>query len=65
MSTRGPWRRQRRRHFDRHGCIMKDVSEVAERLWQWLNAGNLEKSIEGYVFAAQEQALPQLGFLRP
>ena len=50
MSTRGPWRRQRRRHFDRNGCIMKDVSEVAERLWQWLNAGNLEKSIEGYVF---------------
>ena len=65
MSTRGPWRRQRRRHFDRNGCIMKDVSEVAERLWQWLKAGNLEKSIEGFFFSVQEQALPQLGFLRP
>lgn len=28
-----------------------------ERLWQWLRAGYLGKRTEGYVFAAQEQAL--------
>ena len=37
---------------------MRDVSEVAdERSWQWLRAGYLGKGTEGFVFAAQEQAL--------
>ena len=37
---------------------MRDVSKVADaRSWQWLRAGYLEKGTEGYVFAAQKQAL--------
>ena len=41
-----------------HGKFMRDVSEVAdERSWQWLRAGYLGKGTEGFVFAAQEQAL--------
>ena len=36
----------------------RDVSKVADaRLWQWLRVGYLGKGREGYVFAAQEQAL--------
>lgn len=41
-----------------HGKFMRDVSEVAdERSWQWLRAGYLGKGTEGFVCAAQEQAL--------
>ena len=41
-----------------HGKFMRDVSKVADaRSWQWLRAGYLGKGTEGYVFAAQEQAL--------
>ena len=40
------------------GPFEREVGEVAdERSWQWLRAGHLGKSTEGYVFAAQEQAL--------
>ena len=43
---------------------MRNVSEVADaRSWQWLRAGYLGKGTEGYVFAAQEQAL-QTRFFR-
>ena len=42
---------------------MRAVSEVAdERLWQWLRAWYLSKSMEGYVFTAQEQALQKRFF---
>ena len=38
--------------------IMRVVSEVAdERSWLRFRAGHLGKNTEGYVFAAQEQAL--------
>lgn len=41
-----------------HGKFLRDVKEVAdERSWQWLRAGYLNKGTEGYVCAAQEQAL--------
>ena len=41
-----------------HGEFMRDVSKVADaRSWQWLRAGYFGKGTEGYVFAAQEQAL--------
>ena len=41
-----------------HGKFLRDVSGVADpRSWQWLRAGYLGKGIEGYVCAAQEQAL--------
>ena len=45
---------------------MRDVSEVAdERLWQLLRAGFLGKSMKGYVFAVQEQALRTRFFSGP
>ena len=41
-----------------HGKFFRDVSEVADdRSWQWLRAGYLGKGTEGFVCAAQEQAL--------
>ena len=41
-----------------HGKFMRDVKDVADkRSWQWLRAGYLNKGTEGYVCAAQEQAL--------
>ena len=41
-----------------HGKFMRDVRDVADdRSWQWVRAGYLSKSTEGFVFAAQEQAL--------
>ena len=41
-----------------HGKFMRDVSKVADaRSWQWLRAGYLGKGTEGYVLAAQEQAM--------
>ncbi|KXJ19770.1 hypothetical protein AC249_AIPGENE21527 [Exaiptasia diaphana] len=53
--------KERRENFMQkrlHGKFMRDVSEVAdERSWQWLRAGYLGKGTEGFVFAAQEQAL--------
>ena len=41
-----------------HGKYFQDVKDVAdERSWQWIRSGNVAKSTEGFVFAAQEQAL--------
>ena len=42
-----------------HGKFFRDVRDVADgRSWQWVKAGYMAKSMEGFVFAAQEQALP-------
>ena len=41
-----------------HGKFFRSVSGVAdERSWQWLNGGYLTKATEGFILAAQEQAL--------
>ena len=41
-----------------HGMFFRKISGIAdERTWQWLNGGFLTKATEGYVMAAQEQAL--------
>ena len=41
-----------------HGRFFRKVSGVAdERSWQWLKAGYLTKATEGFISAAQEQAL--------
>ena len=41
-----------------HGKFLKDVEQVADnRSWQWVRGGYLAKSMEAFVFAAQEQAL--------
>ena len=42
-----------------HGKFFRDVREVAatERMFDWVKHGSVNKSTEGFVFAAQEQAL--------
>ena len=42
-----------------HGMFFRKISGIADerRNWQWLNGGFLTKATEGYVMAAQEQAL--------
>ena len=47
-----------------HGKFFADVERLveeggvdSERSWQWLKAGFLTKSTEGFIMAAQEQAL--------
>ena len=41
-----------------HGRILGDMKEVgSEESWQWLKAGYITKSMEGFIMAAQEQAL--------
>ena len=42
-----------------HGKFFRDVSEVAatENMFDWVKCGSVNKSTEGFVFAAQEQAL--------
>ena len=41
-----------------HGKFFQKVRDVAdERSWQWLNGGYLTKATEGFILAAQEQAL--------
>ena len=42
-----------------HGKFFRDVSGVApsEELFDWVKCGSVNKSTEGFVFAAQEQAL--------
>ena len=41
-----------------HGKFFKETKDVAdERSWQWLRRGSLYKTTEGYVCAAQENAL--------
>ena len=47
-----------------HGKFIADVERLveeegvdSERSWQWLKAGFLTKSSEGFIIAAQEQAL--------
>jgi hypothetical protein len=53
--------RERREELEEkvmHGKFFRDVKELAhERSWDWVKGGYLSKSTEGYVFAAQEQAL--------
>ena len=47
-----------------HGKFMRDVSKLVDaRSWLWLKADYLGKGTEGYVFAAQKQAL-QTRFFR-
>ena len=43
-----------------HGRFFRDVSEVgpSEDLFDWVKCGSVNKSTEGFIFAAQEQALP-------
>ena len=41
-----------------HGQFLRDVKEVAnERSWQWVRGGFLSKSVESFLFAAQEKVL--------
>jgi len=41
-----------------HGMFFRNVKDVADvRSWQWLGGGYVSKAIEGFVFAAQEQAI--------
>ena len=42
-----------------HGKFFRDVREVAatENMFDWVKCGSVNKSTEGFVFAAQEQAL--------
>ena len=41
-----------------HGKFFKETKDVAdEKSWQWLRGGSLYKTTEGYVCAAQENAL--------
>jgi hypothetical protein len=41
-----------------YSLYAKDTQDVADkRSWQWVCSGNIKKSMEGYLFAAQEQAL--------
>ena len=51
-----------------HGSFFNTIEELAEegvvdldRSWQWLKAGYLTKSTEGFIMAAQEQALRTKG----
>ena len=41
-----------------HGKVLGDMNEVGEKeTWQWLQGGYITKSMEGFIMAAQEQAL--------
>ena len=41
-----------------HGKILNDIEEVGTKdTWQWLQGGYITKSMEGFIVAAQEQAL--------
>ena len=41
-----------------HGKFWRDVRDIADkRSWQWMKAGYLGKNLEGFICAAQEQAL--------
>ena len=41
-----------------HGKVLGDIEEVGEKeSWQWLQGGYITKSMEGFIMAAQEQAL--------
>ena len=47
-----------RNEYLRRVKFFQKVSDVAdERSWQWLNGGYLTKATEGFILAAQEQAL--------
>ena len=51
-------REERLRGKKLHGKFFEDVKDVADkRSWQWIRSGSVVKSSEGFVFAAQEQAL--------
>ena len=41
-----------------HGKILGEMKDLGtERNWQWIKSGLVSKSVEGFMFAAQEQAL--------
>jgi len=41
-----------------HGRVLGDMEKVGTKeTWQWLQSGYLTKSMEGFIMAAQEQAL--------
>ena len=41
-----------------HGRVLGDMEEVGTKeTWQWLQGGYITKSMEGFIMAAQEQAL--------
>ena len=47
-----------------HGKFFRETKDVAdERSWQWLRRGSLYKTTEGYVCAAQENALATRNYL--
>ena len=42
-----------------HGRFFREVSEVADQsMFDWVKSGSVNKVTEGFIFAAQEQALP-------
>ena len=41
-----------------HGKVLKEMKQIGtDRNWQWVRRGRLSKSVEGFMFAAQEQTL--------
>ena len=51
-------RKQRLDGKNVHGRYLKDMETVGcNRTWQWLQGGYLNKCMEGFIMAAQEQAL--------
>ena len=55
---RGEERKQRLKDKKVHGRYLGDIESVGcNRTWQWLQGGYLNKHMEGFIMAAQEQAL--------
>ena len=51
-------RKQRLKEKKIHGRYLEDMKVTGtDRTWQWLQGGYLSKSMEGFMMAAQEQAL--------
>ena len=51
-------RRVRLREKRVHGRVLGDMKEVGtDETWKWLQGGYITKSMEGFIMAAQEQAL--------
>ena len=64
-------RKEKLRSKPLHGVFFSTIEGLAEegrvdldRSWQWLKAGFLTKSTEGFIMAAQEQALRTKGTSR-
>ena len=51
-------RERRLQEKNLHGKVLKEMKQVgSNRNWQWVRRGFLSKSVEGFMFAAQEQTL--------